>query len=355
MLFPIMFPRGELGYDCNNSNRVPARGDISKTRVSPLKYYLYRIANRGEYQIQNAGKVFQQFILTAYLKVEDYRLRWIETHQANLRSETYQGLRDFLGRQASHTGAQIGRMVVLPASHNTSPRHRYQQYMDALAGIRVYGRYDLFVTFTCNPKWPEIQNNLGVMSEVSDRVDIACRVFKMKLDYLIGFMVDGELFGKVMYWTYVIEFQRRRLPHAHIVLTMCEADRVDSAERIDQCISAELPPPESAEMRQLVSSMMIHKPCANNSSAPCMADKKCKSNYPRPYSSQTLYTGPNKRPVYKRTGSVVHGARPREDNCWVVPFNPVLVKKMNCHVNVEAYTPIMGIKYLFKYLHKGAL
>ncbi|GBM96057.1 hypothetical protein AVEN_111450-1 [Araneus ventricosus] len=33
-----------------------------------------------------------------------------------------------------------------------------QNYQDAMAMVRKFGRPDLFVTFTCNPSWPEILN-----------------------------------------------------------------------------------------------------------------------------------------------------------------------------------------------------
>ena len=35
-----------------------------------------------------------------------------------------------------------------------------QKFQDAMAIVRTYGRPDLFVTFTCNPTWREITENL---------------------------------------------------------------------------------------------------------------------------------------------------------------------------------------------------
>jgi hypothetical protein len=37
----------------------------------------------------------------------------------------------------------------------------------------------------------------------------------------------------------------------------------------------------------------------------------------------------------------------------VVPYNPGLLFRYNCHINVEACTSIKAIKYLFKYVYKG--
>jgi hypothetical protein len=42
------------------------------------------------------------------------------------------------------------------------------------------------------------------------------------------------------------------------------------------------------------------------------------------------------------------------DNSWVVQYNPYLLLKFNCHINVEICSSIKCVKYLYKYLFKGA-
>uniref|UniRef100_A0A803LRG6 ATP-dependent DNA helicase n=1 Tax=Chenopodium quinoa TaxID=63459 RepID=A0A803LRG6_CHEQI len=62
----------------------------------------------------------------------------------------------------------------------------------------AYGYPDLFITFTCNPKWPEIMRYVqqrGLKPE--DRPDLLCRVFKIKLDQLTRDLKDGKIFGGV--------------------------------------------------------------------------------------------------------------------------------------------------------------
>ena len=41
------------------------------------------------------------------------------------------------------------------------------------------------------------------------------------------------------------------------------------------------------------------------------------------------------------------------DNRWVVPYNPYLTGKYDCHINVEIASTIGAVKYLFKYVYKG--
>lgn len=74
----------------------------------------------------------------------------------------------------------------------------FQNYRDAMAICEWIGYPDLFTTFTCNQKWPELCRFLtkeGLKSE--DRPDLICRVFKIKLDQLIMEIKQGKVFGKV--------------------------------------------------------------------------------------------------------------------------------------------------------------
>jgi hypothetical protein len=52
-------------------------------------------------------------------------------------------------------GDEIGKTIILPASHTGGRRYMIQNYHDSIAICRVHGPLDFFVTFTCNSKWPE--------------------------------------------------------------------------------------------------------------------------------------------------------------------------------------------------------
>ena len=73
-----------------------------------------------------------------------------------------------------------------------------QNYLDAMAICKYFGYPDLFITFTCNPKWPEIVREVdkdGVRPE--DRPDMISRVFKQKLDYFVKDIRDTRFFGRI--------------------------------------------------------------------------------------------------------------------------------------------------------------
>jgi hypothetical protein len=75
-----------------------------------------------------------------------------------------------------------------------------QNYQDAMAICRTFGNPNIFLTFTANPKWPEIKYMLHEIQgqPVEDRPDIKTRVFKMKLDQLMKHIVEGQYFGQVL-------------------------------------------------------------------------------------------------------------------------------------------------------------
>ncbi|KAK8929000.1 hypothetical protein KSP39_PZI017797 [Platanthera zijinensis] len=103
---------------------------------------------------------------------------------------------------------------------------------------------------------------------------------------------------------------------------------------------------------------MIHGPCGPfNHNAPCMKINGCKKGYPKQFSETTIQ-GSDSYPVYRRRNDNRYIALDREgermiDNRWVVPYNPWLLLKYNCHINVEICSSIKSIKYLYKYVYKG--
>jgi hypothetical protein len=95
-----------------------------------------------------------------------------------------------------------------------------QNYQDAMSIVRKFGKPDLFVTFTCNPKWREIEASLLYGQLPQDRPDIVAKVFKQKLDALVNDINKNHIFGVPVAHVHVIEFQKRGLPHAHILIIL---------------------------------------------------------------------------------------------------------------------------------------
>merc|ERR1712002_882968 len=110
-----------------------------------------------------------------------------------------------------------------------------------MALVAKYGKPDLFLTFTCNPKWREVTENLLPGQTSSDRPDLISRVFKLKLNELLADICRKKVLGMAIAWTYVIEYQKRGLPHCHLLIILQEESKLRTPDEIDQLISAQIP------------------------------------------------------------------------------------------------------------------
>src|SRR5262249_34988738 len=150
-------------------------------------------------------------------------------NQESLRLEMYSGLHDIILNEDSNV-SKIGKKIILPSSFTGSIRYMQQLYQDSMAIVREFGKPDLFITITCNPKWPEITNELLPNQKASDRPDIVTRVFRLKLKAITNDLFKKGVLGKVVAHVHVIEFQKRGLPHAHILMILAPEDKPETPE-----------------------------------------------------------------------------------------------------------------------------
>ena len=196
---------------------------------------------------------------------------------------------------------QVGKQIILASSFVGSTRYFQQLYQDAMAIVREFGKPDLFITVTCNPKWPEILDELLPNQKSPDRPDLIARVFKLKLQAITHDLFMRGVLGKVIANVHVIEFQKRGLPHAHILIILASEDKLQTPEDFDLIVSAEIPDKEKQpKLYKTVSRNMIHGPCGiYNPTSPCIINGKCSKYYPREFTTTTT-TNKNGYPTYKR-------------------------------------------------------
>ena len=94
------------------------------------------------------------------------------------------------------------------------------------------------------------------------RPDLTTRVYKIKLDRFINDICVKHIFGKIVAYAYVIEFQKRGLPHAHMLLWLYDEDKPKTVEDFDSIVSAEIPDPNiNRKLINIVTKHMLHGPC----------------------------------------------------------------------------------------------
>ncbi|XP_069150759.1 uncharacterized protein [Solanum lycopersicum] len=225
------------------------------------------------------------------MAIEEERFRYIRNNQTKLRAGLYSGFMDAILRGDSDCSL-VGKTVILPSSHTGGPCYREQNYQDAMAICR-WARYpDLFLTFTCNPKWPEINEMLRLIEQSGEdiRVDIICRVFQIKLFQLMQDLKKQQPFGKIIACLYTIEFQKRGLPHAHILLFLHPTLKSPSIDHINTMITAEIPNMEvDPDGYKAVKNYMMHGPCGDlNPGCPSMKQGICTKHFPKKFNNQQL-------------------------------------------------------------------
>jgi len=159
--YPLIFWNGQDGYYFGIPQTNPATGDpVPGKKVSAMDFYASRIMIRSheDNHIIMCRQLFHQFVVDMYAKIESERLLYVRLNQKKLRSEEYIHLRDAIANDANPN--DLGKMVILPSTVTGSPRHMHEYTQDAMTYVRNYGRPDLFITFTCNSAWPEINAHL---------------------------------------------------------------------------------------------------------------------------------------------------------------------------------------------------
>ena len=70
---------------------------------------------------------------------------------------------------------------------------------------------------------------------------IVARVFNLKLKELLDDYYEKRVFGRMVARAYIIEFQKRGLPHAYILLVLGDDDRITTPEQVQDTVWAYVP------------------------------------------------------------------------------------------------------------------
>ena len=134
----------------------------------------------------------------AFVNVEEDHLDYSRVNQNNLRTELYKEIHDVVSLGNS-INANVGK-IIIPPSFPWSIRYMINNYQDAMIIYRTYSNSNLFITFTCNLNWPEIQTELKKRRNYThkDKIDIVPRLFRVKLNDMISYIKSGKSFRKTI-------------------------------------------------------------------------------------------------------------------------------------------------------------
>ncbi|KAK9831351.1 hypothetical protein WJX81_004658 [Elliptochloris bilobata] len=241
--FPLLFPRGEPGWHPGILPRdAPAvmAGDRGaapdqRTTVTPKEFAAFHLHARpagiGSDHLLRGTRLLQEYIIDSYCVMEGNDLRYLQNHQRDIRAECYQGF----------------------------------------------------------PNWPDITAQLLPGQAAVDRPDVVARVFKLMVVAALEDLLDRQVLGTVVGHTYAIEWQKRGLPHMHLLLIFYDAAQPRSADDCDAIVCAELPNPNTEpSLYATITQCMMHGPCGvHHHDAPCMKDGRCSKHYPREFQEAT--------------------------------------------------------------------
>lgn len=220
--YPLLFPYGERGFqidvphlivpqDVDDDMHVDPVAEASpsdasssqspggsRNRMTMQDYYRFMCHYKGDQPNPYLcyGLLSSQSVVDARACIDENRLWYILRNQDMLRSEHMQGIADAVGDGCTD-GDALGKRTILPSSHTGGDRYFKENFQDGLAVCRVHGPPDIFTTFTCNPKWPEIMDALEPGQRPSDRADIVVRVYHMKLIEYLNEIKSGKAFGPI--------------------------------------------------------------------------------------------------------------------------------------------------------------
>ena len=360
--YVLILPFGQDGFQPNLKLGA-------KSHVSVNQFYAFHMqVRKNDFNVVlRCHKLSQQYMADMYAKVERGRLNWVYLNKKTIKVEKYKGLID---AQDNGDINDVGKTVILPPTITGSPRWYVERYQDAMCIVRNQGKPDIFLTFTCNTNWPEIQQSLFPGECAYDRPDICARVFKQKADMMVKDIEENGIFGRTVAHVFTIEWQKRKgLPHMHILITLHSDYKIHDPKEIDKFISAEIPDPEeNPRLFAAVMKHMIHGPCGKlYQKSPCMnyigntKTKVCIKDFSKDFQKETEMSEFS-YPLYKRrapkdggrtTTIERYGKQITIDNQSVVPYCPFLLLKYDSHINVEICCTVISVKYMYKYISKG--
>ncbi len=144
------------------------------------KQMLFQRRDEAEYPFNpfvHAGDLSQAFQIESMLQVEANNLEFLKYNPDKLKLANYTNLNNYMKKKAEAKGYEIGKTFILPSTFKNSARMKKKCFHDTVQMSMKLGKPALLITFTCNPRWPEIERYVIDGRSYTDIADITVRVF----------------------------------------------------------------------------------------------------------------------------------------------------------------------------------
>ena len=193
------------------------------------------------------GRLKLFYLCDQGVKIENNDLRW---HERKESQKKYCSVSFKQSMDHAVTGEpmnEVGKKRILPSSFTHGKRCYSQRYYDAMAVVLARQRPDLFITVTGSTLCAEMER-LRDKRPTQEMICIANRIFAIKLKSFMQDIVKKQIFGRIVGEIWIIEYQKRGIPHAHICLCLDARDKLRHGTNfqrtndfVDQMIWAEVP------------------------------------------------------------------------------------------------------------------
>jgi hypothetical protein len=121
MCFPLLFPYGETGYDYKIKHN---RSTVERNKTTLKEFYKYRLHRKSNdlNLTFRCGKLFQEYVVHAWIKTESNNLNYRRQNQGKLRIAKYAGIMNHLSTNYTPDNCNLGygRATILDSKYPVS-------------------------------------------------------------------------------------------------------------------------------------------------------------------------------------------------------------------------------------------
>ncbi len=147
--------------DIEQLTRVVVRRKTA-SRKDVVLFHIYQRRTDLHHFAWNTGLLGQQYLIDEFLASESDRLNYVRTNNAKKHVAHQRDVEEYVAQHYAKKGVMIGSHITLPGNFTGSARYKAHLFNNCSALFTATRRPMWFITFTGNPHWRDITENLMV-------------------------------------------------------------------------------------------------------------------------------------------------------------------------------------------------